>query len=59
MRNLTKEQEELLRRYIDCSSIGELPEETITNLEEINNYKKLWHDVDRYLRDQYWRSICR
>ena len=53
-RKLNKRQLKLLEPYTDCTDYDELPINIQDQLESINDYETMIHDVNRALNDQHW-----
>jgi len=54
MRNLTKEQKALLDKYSNVTNVDDISTIDFEELEEMNDYKTLWSDANRYLSDNYY-----
>jgi hypothetical protein len=53
MYGLTKKQKRILDEYRYVPNIKELPLEVYRKLEEINDWERIYQEVDMYLRDNF------
>ena len=52
-RSLSARQKAILKNYTNVFMREDLPAGVVEDLESINDYETLYHDIDRFLGDQY------
>ena len=57
MRQLTKKQKKILDNYKDIHRLEDLPEGVFEQLEKINYTEILWSETNRYLNDNYLKTL--